>query len=154
MIINGTGEPRRTTLEGNRGEMKTMFKNESGDWKDCRAKFNLSPEDELDLHFGRRDKSIPYEDVMAKIVSIIEELLRKAQKNGRQNVLILHGSSTSGSGKVTARSQVRSFMRSKQATPLILRRHCEQRDTVFLVKIRLQKSGLGVRSEPERVEHT
>ena len=36
----------------------------------------------------------------------------------------------------TARSQVRSFMRSKDATPLIDRRGCIQHETVFVAKLR------------------
>jgi hypothetical protein len=114
-----------------------MFKGESGNWIDYRSKFNLSSDDEIDLHFGRRDNSISYDETMAEILSIVEGGLKKAQKDGRPYVMFVHGSSTSRGGKVTARSQVRSFMRSKHATPLIERRHCIQHDTVFVAKIRL-----------------
>jgi hypothetical protein len=51
--------------------------------------------------------------------------------------MFIHGWSTSMGWKTTtARSQVRSFMRSKEATALIDRARCIQHETVFIAKVR------------------
>jgi hypothetical protein len=113
-----------------------MFHKGSGDWTQYRSRFNLSKSDEIDLHFGKRDKSVPYYEAMAELTNLIEGGLRDAQRKGRPYVLFVHGSSTSRPGKTTARSQVRSFMRSKAATSLIERKHCIQHETVFVAKVR------------------
>jgi hypothetical protein len=63
--------------------------------------------------------------------------LREALESGQQYVLFVHGCSTSlGWSGTTARSVVRSFMRSAEATPLIVRKDCLQGDTVFLARLR------------------
>ena len=113
-----------------------MFQQDSGDWTQYRSRFDLSECDEIDLHLGERDKSIPYDAVMAELTSIIEGSLNEAQRKGRAYVMFVHGSSTSGPGKTTARSQVRSFMRSKAATSFIERKYCIQHETVFVLKVR------------------
>ena len=51
-------------------------------------------------------------------------------------VMFVHGWSKSRHGQTTARSQVREFMRSKAATPLIEGKHCIQHETVFFAKLR------------------
>jgi DNA-nicking Smr family endonuclease len=108
----------------------------SGDWTLYRSKFNLSKRGEVDLHFGERDRSISYDEAMSELSSFIEGHLGEAQRKGRPYVMFIHGSSTSRPGKMTARSQVRNFMRSKAATPFIERKHCVQHGTVFLAKIK------------------
>jgi predicted PolB exonuclease-like 3'-5' exonuclease len=113
-----------------------MFQQGSGDWTQYRSRFNLSKSDEIDLHFGKRDRSVSYDEAMAELTGIIEGGLKEAQRKGRSYVMFIHGSSTSQPGKRTARSQVRSFMRSKAATSLIERKHCIQHDTVFVAKVR------------------
>ena len=115
-----------------------MFQRGWGDWKQYRSTFGLSKCDEIDLHFGERDRSVPYREVMAEVTSIIEGGLSEAQRRGRSYVMFIHGKSTSRRGKTTARSQVRNFMRSKAATPLIERKDCIQHETVFVAKIRPQ----------------
>jgi hypothetical protein len=114
-----------------------MFKREFGDWVKYRSSLNLSRDDEVDLHLGRRDRSISYEEAMGENDGIVEGSLREAQRVGRLYVVFRHGSSTSRPGKTTARSQVRKFMRSKLATPLIERRDCIRHPTVFVAKVRL-----------------
>jgi hypothetical protein len=42
-------------------------------------------------------------------------------------------------GKTTARSVVRGFMRSKEATPFVVKVDCIQHNTVFIAKIRSAK---------------
>ena len=112
------------------------IKNQNCNWTDFRNRFALTPQDEIDLHFGRRDPHSPYENVMAELAELIENKLRQAQKNGRHYLMFVHGWSTSRPGKTTARSVVRMFMRSPAATPLIERNGCIQHDTVFVAKIR------------------
>lgn len=60
------------------------------------------------------------------------EALKKAFDEGFDSIIFEHGSSTSGPGKTTARSQIRSLMRSKEATPYIDRKRCIQHDSVFV----------------------
>jgi hypothetical protein len=113
-----------------------MFQNRSGDWTQFRSMLNLAPRDEIDLHFGKRDRSTSYEDAMAEITAIVERCLCEAHKQGRPYVMFVHGNSTSRPGQTTARSQVRNFMRSNAATPLIERKHCIEHATVFVARVR------------------
>jgi hypothetical protein len=115
---------------------RLRFSRENGDWKLFRSRFTLEPTDEIDLHFGRRDPWTPYGHVMADVRRLVEQSLKTAQENGRPYVMFIHGSSTSRRGKMTARSVVREFMRSPDATPFVDRKGCIQHQTVFLAKIR------------------
>jgi hypothetical protein len=111
-----------------------MFQWGSGNWTQYRSQFNLSRSDEIDLHFGKRDRGLSYWEAMAGVTDVVVAKLNEARRNGRSHVMFVHGASTSRPGKTTARSQVRSFMRSKDATPLIDRRGCIQQETVFVAK--------------------
>jgi len=108
-----------------------------GDWKQLAAKFRLEPADIIDLHFGPRDPCRSYHEVMMDLEMMVERNLFTALKNRRPYLMFVHGWSTSRRGNTTARSVVRSFMRSKAATPLIMRSGCVQHETVFVAKIRL-----------------
>jgi hypothetical protein len=125
--------------------MSGKFQKGTGNWVEYRSALGLSKTDEIDLHFGSRhqnggdDRPGTYDDNMAEIMVIVENSLRKAQRDGRSHVMFIHGWSTSGPGRTTARSQVRSFMRSRAATPFIERAHCIQHDTVFIAKIKQHK---------------
>jgi hypothetical protein len=113
------------------------FQRGFGDWRRHRSEFGLTELDEIDLHFGKRDRTqMSYAEAMAGVLELVIAKLRDAQLNGRSHVMIIHGKSTSRRGKTTARSQVRNFMRSKHATPLIDRKGCIQHDTVFVAKLR------------------
>jgi microcystin degradation protein MlrC len=115
---------------------------QNGDWKRYREQFALTSADGVDLHFGRRNPHVPYREVMNDVVALVEERLREAQRKGRPYVLFVHGWSTSRPGQTTARSMVRRFMRSTEATPLIVRSGCIQHDTAFVAKVRpLQATG-------------
>jgi hypothetical protein len=117
--------------------MSNAFIQGGGDWVSYRERFGISKADEVDLHFGRRDRSVKsYDEAMSGIAELVQHSLRKAQENGRPYVMFTHGCSTSRSGQTTARSVVRGFMRSKQATPFIVRAECVQHPTVFIAKIR------------------
>ena len=54
-----------------------MFQSGSDDWKRYRSQFDLFKDDVIDLHNGTRDKSIPYDEVMANLTGIIEALFTK-----------------------------------------------------------------------------
>jgi len=119
-----------------------MTTTHNGNWTDLRNEFGLTRDDEIDLHFGRRDPHVRYDDVMADVARLVESKLIEAQKNKRPYLLFVHGRSTSRSGKISARSIVRAFMRSKKASPLIERAGCIQHETVYLAKIRLMSEEL------------
>jgi hypothetical protein len=115
----------------------TKFKPGSGPWERYRSKLNLSKSDEVDLHFGKRDRSLmSYAEAMAGVTALVAASLEEARRQGRRYVMFIHGSSTSRRGKTTARSQVRNFMRSKAATPLIDRKGCIQHVIVFIAKLK------------------
>ena len=108
---------------------------EHGDWKDYRRRLGLLTDDEINLHFGERTEG-SYDEAMARVGKLVMDRLRKAQETGRPYLMFIHGWSTSGRGRTTARSVVRSCMRSKEATPLIVRAQSIQHDTVFVAKIK------------------
>jgi hypothetical protein len=115
----------------------TPMTNETGNWTDYRARFGLLSEDEIDLHRGRRDvHSKSYDDAMSEVEETVHAALRQASERGRGYVMFIHGWSTSRSGATTARSVVRGFMRSKEATPFIDRRRCIQHPAVFVAKLK------------------
>jgi hypothetical protein len=117
--------------------MSKTFQKGWGDWK----RYRRPDCQEVDLHFGERDRQAKsYREAMAEVTELVERTLREAQQDGRPYVMFRHGRSTSRRGKVTARSQVRGFMRSPKATPLIQRGHCIQHKTIFLAKVRLNSS--------------
>jgi hypothetical protein len=106
-------------------------------WERYRLHLGLSPSDEVDLHFGKRDRSLmTYRQAMAGVTDLVVASLKEARRKGRPYLMFIHGSSTSRRGKTTARSQVRGFMRSKAATPLIDRGGCIQHVTVFVAKLK------------------
>ena len=102
------------------------MKREHGNWVEYRKHFGLSPDDEVDLHFGSRDPGVSYDDVMADVERLVQERLRKAQENKRPYLMVVHGRSTSRPGQSTARSVVRRLMRSREATPFIVKAHSIQ----------------------------
>jgi hypothetical protein len=115
----------------------TKFQPGRGPWERYRLQLNLSKSDEVNLHFGKRDPSLmTYAQAMAGVTALVTASLEEARRKGRPYVMFIHGSSTSRRGKTTARSQVRNFMRSKQATPLIDRKGCIQHVTVFVAKLK------------------
>jgi hypothetical protein len=117
--------------------MTKKFQPGRGHWERYRLQFGLSGSDEINLHFGKRDPSLmTYKQAMAGVTDLVMASLEEARRNGRSYVMFLHGSSTSRRGKTTARSQVRNFMRSKAATPLIDRSGCIQHVTVFVAKLK------------------
>jgi hypothetical protein len=115
---------------------------DKGNWVEYRQRFGLLKGDEIDLHFGRRNRNVvSYDEAMGEVLQKVIDSLRKAQVNRRPYVMFVHGHSTSRPGQTTARSVVRGFMRSTEATPFIVKARCIQHPTVFIAKIRLPDSG-------------
>ena len=76
-------------------------------------------------------------DAMYDLQDFVLESLRKSFEDPVINfLLITHGWSTSRRGKITARSAVRSLMRSPVATPYIVRSQSIQHTSVFVAAIR------------------
>jgi hypothetical protein len=111
------------------------LKSYNGNWTDLRTMFPGAIE--VDYH---RDASSPdglsYNDRMAQTRSGAIELLHQAWEHGAPAVMFRHGRSTSRRGATTHRSQIRAAMRSKEATPFLLRSQCVQHDSVFVAVIR------------------
>lgn len=107
--------------------------------KDCRnwTEFRSLPALlEIDFHLVGQPGGGAYHENMAAVRSGALSALKAAQEKGFQFVLFTHGRSTSRRGKTTARSQVRGLMRSKDATPYIIRSKCIQHPSVFVAAIR------------------
>ena len=118
--------------------MATKFQVGRGPWRQYRSQFSLFESDEINLHFGKRDpSSMSFQEAMANVTDIVVASLKEARRKRRCYVMFIHGSSTSRRGRTTVRSQVRNFMRSKNATTLIDRNGCIQHDTVFIAKLKL-----------------
>jgi hypothetical protein len=113
-----------------------MIRESIGPWTAYRERFGFSPDDEIDLHFDLRDPHKRYREVMQEVEELVRDSLHKAQANDRPYIMYIHGGSTSRRGAMTARSVVRGFMRSKEATPFIERSKCVQHETVFVAKIK------------------
>lgn len=118
----------------------TVIKNEKGNWTDYRARFGLTPADEIDLHFANEHSHSgwhePYDDKMATVENLVLQSLQTAQANDRSYIMFMHGWSTSRPGKTTARSVVRRVMRSSAATPYVVRAECIQHNSVFVAKVK------------------
>lgn len=116
-----------------------MFNQRGGNWTDFRQ---LPGVKEVDLHFASEPSTQAYWENMDEVKEIALRSLQQAQAKGAQYVLFTHGHSTSRMGQQTARSVVRGLMRSKEATPYIMRSECIQHYSVFVAKIRqLPSSG-------------
>jgi hypothetical protein len=114
--------------------MAKLFTQKEGDWKRFRELPDLI---EVDFHYansGARHGS--YQEAMSKVYNRAFKAMQGAQQSGVKYILFRHGFSTSRPGATTARSVVRGLMRSKEATPLIVRRDCIQHTSVFVAAIR------------------
>ena len=59
--------------EISRRTMTTPFQRGLGSWTQYRSMFDLAVSDEVDLHFGPRDRSVSYDQVMRDLISLIED---------------------------------------------------------------------------------
>jgi hypothetical protein len=78
-------DKRRSGLAAGAARESTVFMQGNGDWTDYRKQLGLTrEEDEVDLHFGKRDGSqTSYGEAMAEVAEIVESSLRRAQEEGR-----------------------------------------------------------------------
>lgn len=79
---------------------------------------------------------LPYHEKLSVWYRHVVASLQTAQAEGYDWVEFTHGSSTSGPGKQTARSVVRGFMRSKAATPFIIRKESVQHESRYVARVR------------------
>ena len=114
-----------------------MVKRVGGDWTRFRE---LPGVREVDFHYEDAGnpwvQKIPYWQRMEEVWSTAFEVLKSAQEEGYKYVLFIHGSSTSRPGRTTTRSVIRSFIRSTESTPFVIKSRSKQHDTVFLAVIR------------------
>jgi len=105
-----------------------------GDWKRFRT---LPHSIEVDFHYSDLGpRELPYWKAMDNIGKEAMEALVKAYELGLSYVIFTHGSSTSGPGKSTARSEVRGLIKSTQSTPYVIKSKSIQHGTVFVAAIR------------------
>ncbi len=90
-------------------------------------------------HDGKRDHDLSYWEAMEQVREKALSALKTAQIAGCKGVLFTHGRSTSRPGTSTARSVIRKLMRSKDATPYIVRKNCIQHESVFRAAIKKPK---------------
>ncbi len=109
------------------------FKFESRDWVEYRKLPDLL---EYDYHLSGDNCGGSYYSNMENVLKGALRCIKKAQDDGKKFVLFTHGWSTSRIGKTTTRSQIRKLMRSKEATPYIVRKDCIQHYSVFLAAIK------------------
>jgi hypothetical protein len=113
-----------------------MFKKYTGDWTDLR-KLTPAPCEIDDYHVDPNEPDgLTYGEHMDKTFKEALETLKQKQEDGEIYVMFRHGSSTSRRGATTHRSQIRKLMRSKEATPFIIRKNCIQHAAVFVAAIR------------------
>jgi hypothetical protein len=129
-------------------DVMRKFKSEYGNWTDYKHRFNLSPSDVVDFHSLEKPKQ-PHYELMAEYERDVERALKRAQQSGRPYMMFTHGLSSSKPGRTTARTVVRGFMRSKAATPYIMRAECIQHPSVFIAKIRAVPPSAG-EFDPDR----
>lgn len=112
-----------------------MFKKDNRDWTEFR-KLVPAPM-EFDYHPQRGvEDGLSFRERMGAIHGDTIEALRNAQANQEKWLMFVHGRSTSRPGRTSFRSQIRACMRSRDATPYIIRKDCIQHETVFLAAIR------------------
>ena len=117
------------------------FKYANQNWVEYRAL--LANMVECDFHWASDASKGLYHENMQAVWDAALTALIDAQVTGKKYVMFTHGGSTSRIGKTTSRSQVRKLMRSKEATPYLVRRDCIEQDTVFIAAIRSPKSPTG-----------
>ncbi|KIF83289.1 hypothetical protein [Noviherbaspirillum autotrophicum] len=108
------------------------FRFEHRNWIEYRALPGLV---EVDYHFAPHDSFGAFHENVRHGRERTLAALANAQRAGARYVLFTHGRSTSGPGRTSMRSVVRGVMRSKEATPFIVRADCIQHPFVFLAAI-------------------
>lgn len=109
---------------------------ENGNWTEYRRRFPGMLE--VDFHRAGEDDELRYDERMKRVYDETLRALRDAQQSRVPLRDVSTRLSTSvGWRQTTSRSIVRGLMRSKVATPLIVRGRCIQHESVFVAAIRL-----------------
>ena len=111
-----------------------MFKKEGGNWIRYRELQGV-----LECDFHKSDdgpREMDYDEAMGEVDRQTLLALIYAQAKGFRYVLFTHGWSTSRPGITTARSIVRSVMRSRLSTPYINKNQSIQHESVFVAAIK------------------
>jgi len=108
---------------------------EDSNWSEFRK---LPNHREIDFHWATDGDSFEHWRAMAEVGRLTLRALQDAQRSGASYLLLLHGctSSSDGETQTTARSVIRGLMRSKTATPYIVRSQCIQHHSCFVAAIR------------------
>ncbi len=106
----------------------------NGDWKLLRSlpnhrEVDFHPDSFLGLHNS-------FDEKMNAVYKRAFDAISKAQQDGIDWVLLVHGWSTSRNGRTSTRSVIRSLMRSPKVTPFINRAKCLAHNTVYVVATR------------------
>lgn len=109
------------------------FRFETRNWVEYRALPGVA---EVDFHFAPHESLGAFHANMQHGRERTLAALADAQCGGVRYLLFTHGHSTSGPGRMSMRSVVRGVMRSKDATPYIVRSKCIQHSSVFVAAIR------------------
>ena len=91
---------------------------------------------ERDYHWSSDGSTGCYHENMQLVWDDALRCLKVAQEEGKEFLLLIHGWSTSRIGKTTSRSQIRKLMRSKEATPYLVRKNCIEHSSVFVAAIK------------------
>jgi hypothetical protein len=119
------------------GRLSMTVQKYEGDWRDLRKQH---PERvEIDFHRGRRPYDKPYWECMNEVGIETFDAIKDAYQRGVPYLLIGHGYSTSRPFHTSARSVVRSVLRSKKVTPFVDRKNCVQHPACFLVALKPRK---------------
>lgn len=108
---------------------------EDSNWSEFRK---LPNHREVDFHWAT-DDSTTFEHwrAMAEVGRVTLRALQEAQRAGASYLLLLHGCSIGDAEtQPNARSVIRGLMRSKTATPYIVRSRCIQHHSCFVAAIR------------------
>jgi len=109
-------------------------RNEDINWIEFRRLPNYR---EVDFHWVTNESDDDYLQAIEDVRRLAIRALQKAQSEGVSYLLLLHESPMSeGLRRTTARSTIRKLMRSRNATPYILRSQCVQHHTCFVAAIR------------------
>jgi uncharacterized protein involved in tolerance to divalent cations len=113
-----------------------MFqKNEDCSWGYYSKNYTVPNSMLVDFHDGK-NPYIAYWEKIKDWKTRVMTALEDAQKDGKEVIYFTHGSSTSRRGRKTARSVVRTLMRSKITTCYVFKSKSTQYETFFVAVIR------------------
>jgi hypothetical protein len=112
-----------------------MFQYDVWAWPRYKAEYKVPESEIVDFHDGK-DLSLAYYEQVEIWKKRVMDALKSAQAEGKEKLCFTHGSSTSRQGQTTARSVVRTLMRSKITTPYVKKSESIQNESFFVAVIR------------------